>query len=251
MLVALAAGLALATTGAGSARAAATLTVFAAADLAFALRDIAARFEETHHARVTLVLGSTGHLARQIALGAPADVFFAANERFVDDLIRDGALVAESRTLYAQGRLVLATRRGHGPRLTTLEQLAVPEVRRVAIANPRHAPYGQAAEQALRAVGVWDRVRSKLVFGDHVRHALQFLETGGADAAIIALSLASVPGIEVTPIAPALHAPLNQFVAVVTRSARPDLGRAFIGYVNGPQGRPIMKKYGFVLPGEL
>jgi molybdate transport system substrate-binding protein len=124
-------------------------------------------------------------------------------------------------------------------------------VRRVAIANPQHAPYGKAAEEALRKVGVWDAVRPKLVYGENIRHTLQFLQTGAADAGIVALSVADVPEIESVPIDPALHAPLNQVVAVARRSARPEIALAFIQYVNGPEGRPIMKRYGFRLPGEF
>jgi molybdate transport system substrate-binding protein len=252
--VALAAAAALALGTAGAARPQPrppALTVFAAADLAFALREIAAAFERTHDTEVTLVFGSTGHLAQQIAHGAPADVFFAANEDFVDGLVRRGAIVAATRTLYAQGRIVLATRKDRGPRLTGLRELTAPGVRRLAIANPRHAPYGKAAEEALRAVGVWETIESKLVFGDNVRHTLQFLETGAVEAAIIALSVASVPEIEGMLIDAALHRPLNQAVGVVTRSRRPELALAFIQYVNGPHGRPIMRKYGFLLPGEF
>jgi molybdate transport system substrate-binding protein len=229
----------------------AALTVFAAADLAFALKDLATRFERAHDTTVTLVLGSTGHLSQQIAHGAPADVLFAANERFVDDLVRRGAIIPTTRVLYAQGRIVLATRRDRGPRVTDLARLADPRVRRIAIANPQHAPYGMAAEQALRATGVWGAIAPRLVFGDNVRHALQFLETGAVDVAIVALSLVNAPGIEHVLIDAALHAPLNQVAGVVTRSAHPGRALAFIQYVNGPDGRPLMKRYGFLLPGEF
>jgi len=235
----------------GASAAPPTLTVFAAADLAFAFRELTPRFGQATGARVTLVLGSTGNLAKQIEHGAPADVFFAANQAFVDDLLAKGALIAETRTLYAQGRIVLATARAAGPKLTALSQLLEPRVRRVAIANPAHAPYGRAAEEALRAAGVWDAVKPKLVYGENIRHALQFVESGAAEAGIVALSVANVPAIDHVPIDPALHARLDQAVAVVRRSARPELGLAFIQFVNGPEGRPVMKKYGFLLPGEF
>ena len=228
-----------------------TLTIFAAADLAFALRDMAPRFEKAMGVKIALVLGSTGNLARQIEHGAPADLFFAANESFVDDLVRVGAVIPQSKGLYAQGRLVLATSRAFGAKLTDLRQLAEPRIRRVAIANPQHAPYGKAAEEALRKVGVWDAVRPKLVYGENIRHTLQFLQTGAAEAGLVALSVANVPEIEWVAVDPALHAPLNQVAAVVRRSGRPELGLAFIQFVNGPEGRRIMKSYGFALPGEF
>jgi molybdate transport system substrate-binding protein len=239
--------------GSGAARAAdpPPLTVFAAADLAFAFKDLAPRFEQAAGTRVTLVFGSTGNFAHQLRQGAPADVFFAADESFVTALVAEGALLAETRTLYAQGRIVLATVKAFGPKLTELRGLLDPKVRRVAIANPAHAPYGRAAEAALRKAGVWEAVRGKLVYGENIRHTLQFLQTGAVDAGIVARSVASVPEIDWVPIDPSLHAPLNQAAAVVRRSPRPELGLAFIQFVNGPEGRPIMKRYGFMLPGEF
>jgi molybdate transport system substrate-binding protein len=228
-----------------------TLTVFAAADLAFAFRELVPRFERAAGVKVTLVLGSTGNLAKQVEHGAPADVFFAANQTFIDELLAKGVLIEETRALYAQGRIVLATARAAGPKLTALSQLLEPRVRRVAIANPAHAPYGRAAEEALRASGVWDAVKPKLVYGENIRHALQFVESGAAEAGIVALSVADVPAIEWVAIDPALHGRLDQAAAVVRRSPRPEIGAAFIQFVNGPQGRATMKRYGFLLPGEF
>lgn len=227
------------------------LTVFAAADLTFAFKEIAPRFEKATGARVTLVFGSTGNFAHQIRQGGPADVFFAADQAFVDTLIAEGVLLRETRTLYAQGRIVLATARVLGPKLTELRSLLDPRVRHVAIANPVHAPYGRAAEQALRKAGLWEALRPKLVFGENIRHALQFVQTGAAEAGIVALSVANVPEVEWIPIDAGMHAPLDQAAAVARRSARPELGLAFIQFVNGPEGRPIMKRYGFMLPGEF
>jgi molybdate transport system substrate-binding protein len=228
-----------------------SLTVFAAADLTFAFREIAPRFEKATGARVTLVFGSTGNFAHQIRQGGPADVFFAADQSFVDALIADGALLRETRTLYAQGRIVLATSRSFGPKLTELRGLLDPRVRHVAIANPLHAPYGRAAEQALRHARLWDGLRAKLVFGENIRHTLQIVQTGAAEAGIVALSVADVPEIDWVRIDAAAHAPLDQAAAVVRRSPRPELGLAFIQFVNGAEGRLIMKRFGFMLPGEF
>src|SRR6266446_7012354 len=119
-----------------------SLTVFAAADLTFAFKELAPRFEKATGARVTLVFGSTGNFAQQIRQGGPADVFFAADQSFVDALSAEGVLLPETRTLYAQGRIVLATAKAFGPKLTDLRSLLNPQVRHVAIANPVHAPYG-------------------------------------------------------------------------------------------------------------
>ena len=227
------------------------LTVFAAADLAFAFRELVPRFEQAAGAKVTLVLGSTGNLAWQIEHGGPSDVFFAADERFVDQLIARGVLMPETRALYAQGQLVLATARSFGPKLTDLRGLLDPRVRHVAIANPAHAPYGLRAEEALRSAGVWEAVRPKLVYGENIRHTLQFLQSGTAEAGIVARSIAEVPEIAWVPIDPSLHRPLNQAVAVVARSPRRDLAKSFIRFVNGPEGREVMRRHGFLLPGEF
>jgi molybdate transport system substrate-binding protein len=227
-----------------------TLTVYAAADLAFALKEIAALFEKAAAARVTLVFGSTGNLAKQIEHGAPADVFFSANEAFVDGLVARGAVIRETRAMYAQGRIVLAGPKGKDAP-GELRALLDPKVRRIAIANPAHAPYGKAAEDALRSAGLWDAVRPKLVYGENIRHALQFLQTGAVDAAIVALSVVAVPEIEWVLLDASLHAPLNQAAAVVRRSPRPELALGFIQFVNSAQGRAIMKRYGFLLPGEF
>src|SRR5262249_11952855 len=157
-------------------------------------------FEKATGASVTLSVGSTGAFAQQIDAGAPADVFFAANQPFVDGLAARGKVIPETRTLYAQGRIVLATHRSTGPRFTDLRQLAEPRIRHVAIANPLHAPYGKAAEQALKATGVWDRIAPKLVYGENIRQALQFVQSGAAEAGIVALSIANVSEIDYVPI---------------------------------------------------
>ena len=227
------------------------LVVYAASDLDMAFREIKPLFEKATGARVALVMGSTGNLAKQIEHGAPADVFFAANESFVDDLRAVGAVIPQTRTLYAQGRIVLAVPKRSVIAVRELADLLKPEVRRVAIANPAHAPYGRAAQEALERAGVWERVKPKLVYGENIRHALQFVETGAVEAGIVALSIADAPGIAHAPIERALYAPLNQVAAVVKRSPHPDLGAAFIQFVNGAEGRPILKRYGFLLPGEF
>src|SRR5688500_11812592 len=155
-----------------------TLTVFAASDLTFALKEIAPAFEQTMKVRVTLVFGSTGNLAKQIEHGAPADVFFSANQTFLDHLAARDAIIAQTRVLYGQGRIVLVTAKASGLRLNDLRGLLGDGVRRVAIANPAHAPYGRAAEEALRTAGLWEALQPKLVYGENIRQTLQYVETG-------------------------------------------------------------------------
>lgn len=226
------------------------LIVAAAADLVFAFREIAPLYEQQYQAKVTLTFGSTGQLAQQIQHGAPVDAFFAANVAFVEDLRAKGVIVADSIEPYAQGRIVLATHRSRQT-LASVKDLTREDVRRIAIANPAHAPYGMAAREAMVSAGVWDRLQPKLVYGENIRQALQFLETQNVDAAIISLSLVDSPDIRFSLIDPSLHRPIVQAAAVTARSRQPDLARAFIRFVNGPQGRPIMKRFGFLLPGEF
>ncbi len=227
------------------------ITVFAAADLAFAFKEMVPLFEQRSGARVILVLGSSGNLARQIEHGAPADVFFSADRALVDDLARAGAIIPGTQSLYAQGRIVLAVSKRAGVVLGKLGDLVRPEVRRIAIANPDHAPYGRAAREALQALGLWERLRPRLVYGENIRHTLQLVQAGAVEAAIVALSIASVAEVDVVLIDPRLHGPLDQMAAVVSRSGRPELGLAFLQLVQGAEGRPIMKRYGFLVPGEF
>lgn len=226
------------------------ITIAAAADLRFAFSEIAARFEEETGVRVNLVFGSTGLLTQQIENGAPYDLIAAANVTYIEQLAARSLVLPDSIQLYAQGRIVLATNRSIGIQATTFTDLLKPEIRHVAIANPEHAPYGVAAMQALQAAGVWEQLQPKLVYGENVRQALQYVQTGDAEAGIIALSVANVPEIKWTLIDSSLHAPLNQALALVARSDQPELAARFAAYINGEKGRPIMRRYGFILPGE-
>lgn len=226
------------------------LTIFAASDLGAAFEKIVPQFEKKARAKVTLVLGSTGTLAQQIRHGAPADVFFAANESFLDSLTPEGLVLSRSRLLYARGRLVTATLKSSAIRINSLQDLADPKVRRVAIANPAHAPYGLAAQQALEASGLWNVVQPKLVFGENVQQALQFVRSGSVDAAIVARSIVELPELSWKLVDIKLHAPLNQTAAVLTGTKQPALALAFLEYVNGVQGRWVMRQLGFLLPGE-
>jgi molybdate transport system substrate-binding protein len=226
------------------------IIIAAAADLQFAFQDIAEIYEQETGQQVRLVFGSTGQLTQQIEHGAPYDLIAAANQEYVDRLLRQDLVLPDSIKLYARGRIVLAANRQAGLVIETLEDLLDPSIRHIAIANPEHAPYGLAAQQALQTAGLWEQVQDKLVLGENVRQALQFVQTGDAQAGIIALSVANVPEITWTLIDEGLHAPLDQSLAVLTSAKEPELAAQFAAYINGETGRPIMRQYGFVLPGE-
>jgi molybdate transport system substrate-binding protein len=226
------------------------LTVAAAADLQFAFAEIAELFERNTGYKVILVFGSTGQLAQQIENGAPYDLFASANIEFIDQLVRKDLIIADSVSLYGRGRIVLAVNRQSGVQATQLADLEKPEIRNVTIANPDHAPYGAAAKQALISAGVWNEIQDRLVLSENVRQTLQFVQTGDAEAGIVALSVADVPEISWTLIDDQLHDPLDQALGVVAGSPHAELARQFAQFVNGEIGRPIMRKYGFILRGE-
>jgi molybdate transport system substrate-binding protein len=231
--------------------AAALLKVAAAADLAVAFEDIGAAFEKKTGTKPVFSFGSTGLLAKQITEGAPFDVFAAANVSFVNNVVREGACDGSTQGLYARGRIVVWTKQSAGSSPATLTDLKDARFARVAIANPEHAPYGQAAKEALQHAGIWEAVSPKLVFGENVRQTLQFAETGNVEAAIVALSLAIVTkGGQYTLIEEGEHAPIDQALVVCRHGKNAEAGRRFTAFVNSEEGRAIMRRYGFVLPGE-
>lgn len=227
-----------------------TLTVSAAADLAPAFQEIGALFEKATATRVVFNFGSTGQLAQQIEQGAPVDLFAAANVAFIDELEQQGLIFPDTKALYARGRITMWTRADRSFHVERLEDVARPEVKRVAIANPQHAPYGIAAREALQSVGIWQAVQPKLVLGENVRQTLIYAETGNVDVAIVALSLSLHREGRWLLIPEELHKPIDQALAVIKGTRHEREARQFAGFINGPTGRPIMRKYGFTLPGE-
>ena len=225
-----------------------SITVAAASDLNFAFKDIAAVFEKETGIKVILSFGSTGMLAKQISAGAPFDLFFAADRKYLEDLSRKGHVIPSSVELYALGVIVLAVNKSSGTGVRDLKDLLKPGIRNIAIANPDHAPYGRAAMEALKSAGLRDKLKDKLVYGENIRQTLQFIQTGNAQAGIVALSLANVPEITYVRIDPALHNPIDQAVGIVQTSKEPEAAMSFKRYVMGPFGSQVMRKYGFIIP---
>lgn len=226
------------------------ILVAAAADLRFALEEMKPIFESECGCAVELTFGSSGNFAKQLEQGHPADVFFSANVGFVDALEAKGLIVPGTKQLYAVGRIVLAKNKNVSASVTTMQDLLGPEIRRVSIANPQHAPYGVAAQEALTKAGIWSSVQPRLVMGENASQATQFVETGDAQAGILPLSLVIGQGgkIDYVLVDASQHNPLNQGVAVMKSSKNPELAKAFIAFVKGPRGQEIMKKYGFQPP---
>jgi molybdate transport system substrate-binding protein len=227
-----------------------TITVSAASDLTPAFHAIGARFEEETGVGVDFNFGSTGQLTQQIVAGAPVDVFAAANVTYIEQLAGEDLIIPDTQVVYGQGRIVLWTAPVTDLSVTSLEQLIDPEIERIAIANPDHAPYGVAAREALESAGIWDEVQDRLVFGENVTDTLRLAQTGNVDVAIVALSLALDSDGEWTLVDGDLHAPIDQALAVIAGTPREAEARAFADFVMSDEGREIMRRYGFVLPGE-
>jgi molybdate transport system substrate-binding protein len=226
------------------------LVVSAASDLTPAFQEIGRLFEQQDGTKVTFNFGSTGQLTQQIEQGAPVDLFAAANVSFVEGLEKKNLIIPDTKALYAQGRITLWTRDDNALKLERIEDLARPEFKKVAIANPEHAPYGLAAREALQTAGVWDAVAPKLVYGENVSQTLQYAESGNVDAAVVALSLSTQSKGRWVLIPAELHKPLNQALAVVKATKHEQEARRFAAIVNSAEGRGVMRRYGFVLPGE-
>lgn len=231
------------------------LLVLAASDLAPALDELARSHERRTGVRISVVFGSTGNLAAQIRHGAPADLFFSADTTFLDGLIEANMIDPASRTAYAVGRLALVSPSGRSLP-PTVKALADEAFETVAIANPDHAPYGRAARAALEAAGVWEEVAPRMVLGESVRHALEFVRTGNADAGLVALSLVHAVGGDGAEarsvhrvVDAALHPPLRQVAGVVRTSTRPEEARAFLSFVTSPEGCALLGRHGFEAPG--
>ncbi len=231
-------------------------TIAAASDLKFALEEIAARFRQDTGQTVRLTFGSSGNFARQIEQGAPFALFMSADEEFVLRLAERG-LTLDRGTLYAVGRIVLFAPLGSplvpdGQLKGLAAALRDGAITRFAIANPEHAPYGRRAEEALRHAGLWDALRPHLVLGENIAQAAQFATSGSTQGGIIAYSLALAPQVAALGrfalIPSDWHEPLRQRMALLRGADA--TARAFYEYLQREPARAVMRKYGFVLPGE-
>ena len=226
--------------------------VFAASDLGPAFKQIVPQFERKTGSDVTLVLGSTGMLAQQIRNGAPADVFFAANESFVNGARRRKPDPSPDATSCMRAAASRRSRSSRAASASTASRISTdPRVKRIAIANPQHAPYGLAARQALEAAGLWKTLEPKLVFGENVQQAVQFVRSGSAEAGLVARSVADTPDLHVD--ARGRRAPRarsTRWPSSLARTKQPAASMSFIEFVNGTQGRLVMRQFGFLLPDE-
>jgi molybdate transport system substrate-binding protein len=220
------------------------IVVAAASDMTKIGPALQVAFRRLHGYEATFSFGASGQLAEQIRQGAPFDVYLSAARSYCEPLQQDGLLDGDCRP-YALGRLVAWSR--DAP-IQSLDDLRHRENLRIALANPRYAPYGLAAQQALETAQLWQALESRIVFADSVSHAFQMAKTGNADVAIVAIALVRDEGGNSLLVDAALHHPIEQMAAVLQSSTRKEAARAFVAYLAGPESRRILETYGFGRP---
>jgi molybdate transport system substrate-binding protein len=242
--------------GSGQSPAPRRVTVAAASDLKFAFDELIAAFEAEHSAvAVTAAYGSSGNFYAMIRNRAPFDIFFSADIEYPQRLAEDGLGIGDVFP-YATGRIVLWVTAESGIEVerAKMDSLLDPSVRRIAVANPRHAPYGRAAEEAMKTLKVYDRVRLKLVFGENVTQTMQFVQSGAADIGIVALSLADSPQLRgqgrYWKVPLDAHSKMVQGGLVLKRAADVEAAMSFREYVLSDSGRALLARYGLILPDD-
>lgn len=229
------------------------VAVAAAADLKFAMTNIAAQFEKQTGNKVNVTYGSSGNFFAQLQNGAPFDLFFSADIDYARKLESAGLTEPGTLYLYAIGRIVIWAP-GNSPldiSKSGWKTLLDERVKKIAIANPEHAPYGRAAVAAMQKAGIYDQVKSKLVFGENISQAAQFVQSGNAQAGILALSLAASDPMkdgQGWEIPEDLHPPIEQAAIVMKSAKNKETARGFLGFVKSDAGRAALAKYGFTFP---
>ncbi len=220
------------------------INVATAANLTRVFAELGQIFDRQTGIHVVYSFGATTQLAQQIAHGAPFDVFAAADTEHIDELARQGLILPDTRAVYARGKLVLWIPEARVP-LDQLKDLARPGITHIAMANPQLAPYGRAAVESLRALHLWETVQPRLVFAENVSMATQYAATGNADAVFTALALVYDRAGRRIEIPENLHAPIDQTIAVVRSTSKPELSRKFVQFITSKPAREILKRYGY------
>jgi molybdate transport system substrate-binding protein len=233
------------------------VAVAAAADLKYAFDDLKEAFGQRHpDIKVQVTYGSSGNFFAQLENRAPFDLFFSADVDYPSRLAAEGLAVQDSEFLYAIGHLVVWVPRNSSLDVAKLgiEALLDPSVRKIAIANPRFAPYGRAAEAALKSLGVYERVHERLVLGDNVAQTAQFIQTGAADIGLIGLSQARSPALREAgrfwEVPRDAYPRLEQGGIILSWAKDPEAAESLRAFVTGADGKAILRRYGFSLPGE-
>ena len=230
-----------------------TVRIAAASDLQFALGDLAAQYEKQSGARLAITYGSSGNFFAQIQNGAPFDLFFSADVAYPQRLIEGGYAEADSLSTYAFGRLVLwlPPESPLDPAKLQWSTLSDARVQKIAIANPDHAPYGRAAVAALQKTGFYEQVRSKLVYGENISQAAQFVVSDSAQAGILAMSIAVAPSMKsgkIWEIPRDSYPPIEQAVVLVKSSPNKAAANRFLAFLKTESARANLARYGFSVP---
>lgn len=232
------------------------LTVAAAADLNYAMKNLAARFEQKSGEKVSLSLGASGNLYSQIQNGAPYDLFLSADAEYPRKLAAAGLIEKGSLRTYAVGHLVLwaAYASRLDPQELKMNLLVQPSVQKIAIANPEHAPYGRAAMAALEHFGLKAKIADKLVLGENVSQAAQFVQVGSAQAGLIPLSLALSPAMKRAgtywEVPPDSYPAIEQVAGMLSASKHKKAAQAFVEFLSSPEGATVLQQYGFTVPAQ-
>lgn len=229
------------------------ITIAAASDLNFAFKELVTAYQKATGNYVKLSLGSSGNFFSQIQNGAPFDLYFSADIAYPRKLEEAGLTVPGSLYQYGVGRIVIWTGRESRIDLTQgFDALREPTVKKIAIANPKHAPYGRAAVAALEKAGLYERLKDRLVYGENISQVAQFVESGSADVGVIALSVALAPPMKAAgrywEIPSDMHPPIEQGVVMLSGGKNQDKAKAFLSFIRSAEGQAIMTQYGFVVP---
>src|SRR5580704_4606955 len=229
------------------------ITVAAAADLQFAMEDVAARFQKQTGKSVKVVYGSSGNFFQQIQNGAPFDVFFSANLEYAKKLEAAGSTEPGSYYEYAKGKIVMWVPNDSKLELKSgIRALLDPSVKKIAVANPQHAPYGQAAVAAMQKENVYGKVKDKFVLGENISQTAAFVLSGSADVAIVALSLALSPNMKdkgrYAEIPSDDYPPIEQACVILGSSKNKDTARQFVAFVKTAAVTEVLRSYGFDVP---
>jgi molybdate transport system substrate-binding protein len=234
-----------------------TVNVAAAADLKFALDDIVSAFEKAHSdVRVKVTYGSSGVFFSQLTSRAPFDLFLSADRDYPRRLIEQGLVAKDAEFQYAIGRIVVWVPNASKLELEKLgiQALIDPSVKKIAVANPEHAPYGRAAEAAMKKLGVHDQAKSRLVLGENIAQTAQFVQTGSADVGIVALSLAVAPAMKEKgrywEVPVDAYPRMDQSGVILSWAQDAEAARQLRDFLLGAEGRSILAHCGFLLPKE-
>jgi molybdate transport system substrate-binding protein len=226
------------------------ITVAAAADLQFAMQDVAARFQKETGKTVKLTYGSSGNFFQQIQNGAPFDVFFSANLDYAKKLDAAGLTEPGSYYPYAKGKIVIWVRNDSKLDLSSgMQALLDPSIKKIAVANPEHAPYGQAAVAAMQNDKIYEKVKDKFVLGENISQTASFVVSGGADVGIVALALALSPNMKdkgrYVEVPADEYPPIEQACVILASSKNKETARQFLAFIKTPAIGDLLRSYGF------